>query len=52
MGIADADVKSLARWWSIEATLLNVPLFAGGTKESYQEINLMMKTLLRASTML
>jgi hypothetical protein len=52
MGISDAAIKRLARWRSIEAIGGKAPSFAGGTKESYQEINLTMTTLLRASEML
>jgi hypothetical protein len=49
MGIAEADQKRLARWWYVESADGRTPNFQGGTKESYSDINLMLKTLLRAT---
>jgi hypothetical protein len=49
MGIADADQKRLARWRYVESDDGRTPNFQGGTKESYSDINLMLKTLLRAT---
>jgi hypothetical protein len=49
MGIADADQKRLARWRYVESADGRSPKFQGGTKESYSDINLMLKTLLRAT---
>jgi hypothetical protein len=49
MGIADADQKRLARWRYVDSADGRTPDFQGGTKESYSDINLMLKTLLRAT---
>jgi hypothetical protein len=49
VGIADADIKRLARWRAIEAAAGRAASLPGGTKEGYSEINQMIKSLLRAS---
>jgi hypothetical protein len=49
VGIADADIKRLARWRAIEAVARRAASLPGGTKEGYSEINQMIKSLLRAS---
>jgi hypothetical protein len=49
MGIADADQKRFNRWRYVESADVRTPNFQGGTKESYSDINLMLKTLLRAT---
>jgi hypothetical protein len=49
MGLADADQKRLARWRFVESADGRTPNFQGGTKESYSDFNLMLKTLLRAT---
>jgi hypothetical protein len=49
VGIADADIKRLARWRVIEAATGRSASLLGGTKEGYSEINQMIKSLLRAS---
>jgi hypothetical protein len=49
VGIADADIKRLARWRAIEAVARRAASLPGGTKEGYYEINQMIKSLLRAS---
>jgi hypothetical protein len=48
-GIADADQKKLARWRCVDSYDGRTPNFKGGTKESYSDINFMLKTLLRAT---
>jgi hypothetical protein len=52
MGIADADQKRLSRWWYVDSADGRTPNFQRGTKESYSDINLMLKTLLRATNKL
>jgi hypothetical protein len=47
-GIAEKDVQRLARWRSIE-NAGGKQANLGGTKESYSDIMLMLKTLLRAT---
>jgi hypothetical protein len=49
MGISDADQKILARWKYVDSADGCTPNFQGGTKESYSDINLMLKRLLRAT---
>jgi hypothetical protein len=49
MGVADAGQKRLARWRYVESADGRTPNFQGGTKENYSDINLMLKTLLRAT---
>jgi hypothetical protein len=49
MGIADADQKRLSRWPYVDSADGRTPNFQGGKKESYSNINLMLKTLLRAT---
>jgi hypothetical protein len=49
VGIADGDIKRLARWRAIEAAAVRAASLPGGTKEGYSEINQMIKSLLRAS---
>jgi hypothetical protein len=49
MEIVDADQKRLARWRYVESADGRTPNFQGGTKESYSDINLMLKTLLLAT---
>jgi hypothetical protein len=49
VGIADADIKRLARWRAIEAAARRAASLPGVTKEGYSEINQMIKSLLRAS---
>jgi hypothetical protein len=49
LGIADANQKRLGRWWYVESADGRTPKFQGGTKESYSNTNLMLKTLLRAT---
>jgi hypothetical protein len=39
VGIADADIKRLARWRAIEAAAGRAASLPGGTKEGYSEIN-------------
>jgi hypothetical protein len=52
VGIADADIKRLARWRVIEAAAGRAASLTGGTKEGYSAINQMIKSLLRASRLL
>jgi hypothetical protein len=52
MGICDADQKILTRWRSVEIAECHTPHFQGGTKENYSDINLMLKSLLRAKNKL
>jgi hypothetical protein len=49
MGTGDADQKGLARWMFVETAEGRTHYFQGGTKESYSDINLMLKMLLRAT---
>jgi hypothetical protein len=49
MGIADEDQKKLVRWRYVESYEGRTPNFQGGMKESYSNINLMLKMLLRAT---
>jgi hypothetical protein len=49
VGIADKDIKRLARWRAIEAAAEKAASLPGGTNEGYSEINQMIKSLLRAS---
>jgi hypothetical protein len=49
VGIANADIKRLARWRAIEAAAGRAASLTGGTKEGYSDINQMIKSLLRAS---
>jgi hypothetical protein len=49
VGIADADIKRLARWRAIEAAAGKAASLPGGNKEGYSEINQMIKSLIRAS---
>jgi hypothetical protein len=49
MGITDADQKRLARWRYVDSADGRIPNFQGGTKESYSNINLMLKTILCAT---
>jgi hypothetical protein len=48
VGIADADIKRLARWRALEAATGRAASLQGGNKEGYSEINQMIKSLLRA----
>jgi hypothetical protein len=49
MGIADDDQKRLARSRYVESADGRTQKNQGGTKQSYSDINLMLKTLLRAT---
>jgi hypothetical protein len=49
VGIADADIKRLAKWRAKEEAARRASSLPGGTKEGYYEINQMIKSLLRAS---
>jgi hypothetical protein len=46
--ISDPDVKPLARWRSVE-NAAGKQANVGGTKESYSDIMMLLKTLLRAT---
>jgi hypothetical protein len=48
-GIGEADQMRLARWRFVAAAEGRTPNFQGVMKESYSNINLMLKTLLRAT---
>jgi hypothetical protein len=49
MGIDDADQKILAGWRYVESADGRTQTFRGRTNESYSDINLMLKTLLRTT---
>jgi hypothetical protein len=49
VGIADADIKRLARCKAIEAAAGRAASLPRGTKEGCSEINQMIKSLLRSS---
>jgi hypothetical protein len=48
-GIDDADQTRLEIWQYVESDDGRTPHFQGGTKESYSDINLVLKTFLRAT---
>jgi hypothetical protein len=48
-GTGEDDQRRLARWGFVEPAEGHTPNFQGVTKESYSDINLMLKTLLHAT---
>jgi hypothetical protein len=49
VGRADAGIKGLARWRTIETAAGRATSLRGGKQEGYSEINQMIRYLLRAS---